>query len=102
MTIDELANNLQNWRKNKKSHRDKIPEEYWEAAIALAKKYSHTKIARQVGLSTSDLKRKMGKSVVFKKKKSPVQFKEIKISPRSSTPIFELMTAQGSIVRVYQ
>ena len=36
MTIEELLWKLDYWRKNKINHLDRIPKEYWEAAIKLA------------------------------------------------------------------
>ena len=38
MTIDDLAKKLQQWRKNKKTPSERIPEKYWLETIRYAKK----------------------------------------------------------------
>lgn len=57
MTIEELSEKLSLWRKNKKSKRDRIPEEYWDEAVKLAKESSSSTVAAQLNLSAGDLKK---------------------------------------------
>ena len=42
------------WRKNKTNHRDRIPKEYWEAAIKLAANTSPSAIASKISLNVRD------------------------------------------------
>jgi hypothetical protein len=40
MSIEELQKKLDHWRKSKTNHRERIPLEYWEAAVRLTNDFS--------------------------------------------------------------
>lgn len=104
MTTEELTKKLQAWRKNKKFPSERIPEEYWQEAVNLAKKHGKpANLAKKLGLSANDLKKKMGISIKKRKKNPQVHFQEIKLdNSNDRQPIFELITAQGLTLKVYQ
>ena len=104
MTIKELSKKIQQWRENKKSPSERIPDEIWKEAVKIARKTSaHAKVANQLGLNANDLRSKMGLPAKRRKKTENITFKEIKLdTPTSRQPIFELTTAQGVTLRVYQ
>ena len=99
MTIDELQKKLDHWRKNKKSHRDRIPLEYWEAAIKFAANSSPSTIATKLNLNVWDLRKRMGIPIKSEKK---IVFKELPVQTIEKRPIFELTTASGITLKVYQ
>lgn len=100
MTIDELQQNLETWRKNKKSTRDRIPQEYWDAVIRLSATHSLSQLGSKLNLNSNEIKRRMGtppeKKIIFKELSSlPAQGQERKL-------VFELSTASGLTLKVYQ
>lgn len=99
MTIEELQKKLDHWRKNKTNHRDRIPKEYWEAAARLASSSSPSTVASKLNLNVWDLKKRMGISTKTEKK---VVFKELPVQKAERKPIFELTTASGITLKVYQ
>jgi hypothetical protein len=100
MTIEELQKKMANWRKNKKSHRDRIPQEYWDQAVIFARKSSPSSVARKLGLNTTDLRKKLGNKPGRPKKK--ITFKEMKAPQALETPLFEISTAAGTTIKVYR
>jgi len=46
LTLEELKNQLENWRKNKTNHREPIPKELWEAAVELARFFQNLKVLK--------------------------------------------------------
>ncbi len=99
MTIEELQRKLDHWRKNKTNHRDRIPKEYWEAAIKLAANTSPSAIASKLSLNVWDLKKRMGIPTKAEKK---VVFKELPVQKIEKKPLFELTTASGITLKVFQ
>ena len=99
MTIEELSDKLNLWRKNKTSKRDRIPEEYWSEAIKLAHESSSSVVAAKLSLGANDLKKRMGSPPILKEK---VIFKELSPSPqKKSSLLVEFTTPAGMIIRVY-
>ncbi len=47
MTIEELQNKLDYWRKNKKSKLERIPPEFWDEVIKLAKESNPATVAEK-------------------------------------------------------
>lgn len=99
MTIEELQNKLDHWRKNKKSRRERIPEEFWLAAIKLATASTPARVATKLNLNVSELKKRMGVATPSEKK---IVFKELPVPNAERKPIFELMTSSGLTLKVYQ
>ena len=99
MSIDELEQKLNLWRRTKKSHKDRIPKEYWREAAILARKSSASSVATKLNLNITDLRKKMGLPAASKKK---VIFKELPINAPGKTPVFEITTASGITLKVYQ
>jgi hypothetical protein len=99
MTIEELSDKLNLWRKNKTSKRDRIPEEYWSEAIKLANESSSSVVAAKLSLGAYDLKKRMGSPPLPKEK---VIFKELPPAPqKKSSLLVEFTTPAGMIIRVY-
>jgi len=99
MTIEELQKKLDHWRKNKKSKLDRIPSEFWDEAIKLAKESTPSIVASRLSLNSADLKRRLG---IPSKLKEKVLFKELPRQSLEQAPIFELTTSSGLTLKVYQ
>ena len=99
MSIEELQKEFLNWRKSKKSHRDPIPAELWEAAVELAKSSGHSLVADKLAISTTDLKRRMGIDSQSRKK---FVFQELATPMLEKKMIFELTFPGGVSLKVYQ
>ncbi|MBM3709060.1 MAG: hypothetical protein FJW61_01360 [Actinobacteria bacterium] len=80
ITIDEIRSQLENWRQNKRNHREPIPKELWQAAADLAKKHSINTVSKALRLSYADLKvRLYGPSKPKpSKRQKPASFIELK------------------------
>ncbi|MBT7339163.1 MAG: hypothetical protein HN802_05695 [Candidatus Jacksonbacteria bacterium] len=107
MSIDELERKIGKWRRNKTSIRDRMPENCWEAAVELAGKSSASRVASRLKINVNDLKRRMAHQQVATQSTKPkslksITLKEIPLSSRSSGYLFEIVSPNGTIIRVYQ
>ena len=66
MTIDEVRRHFEEWRKNRQA-RSPIPDELWSAAAELARKDGVSRIAAELHLDGSKLKRLMGTKATLEK-----------------------------------
>jgi len=80
LTLEELKNQFENYRKNKSYKREPIPKHLWQAAAELAKKHSIATASKELGLKYSSIKEYIYGPPVSKnkdRKKSPC-FVELK------------------------
>ncbi len=99
MTIEELSDKLNHWRKNKTSRRERIPEEFWTEAVKLAKESSSSKVAAKLSLGANDLKKRMRSPSLPKEK---IIFKELPPVPqKKSSLLVEFTTPSGMSIKVY-
>ncbi len=61
-TLPEVQARFADWRKTK-HHRSRIPEELWTAAVMLSQEHSLCKISQALGLSYTDLKERVQRSL---------------------------------------
>ena len=61
-TLPEVQSRFADWRKSK-HHRSRIPEDLWTAAVNLCQEHSLCKISQALGLSYTDLKERVQKSL---------------------------------------
>ncbi len=57
-TLAEVQSRFAEWRKIK-NHRDRIPGDLWVAAVMLSQKHATYKVAKVLGLSYTDLKKRV-------------------------------------------
>lgn len=57
-TLEEVQNRFRIWRKTRKK-RTTIPGDLWQAAIKLTQSYSINTVSKALGLSNTDLKRRV-------------------------------------------
>ena len=81
-TIEEVKNQLENWRKNKRNHREPVPKDLWQAAVELARKHSINTVSKALRLSYADLKDRLYGPTISKKKvkENSPSFIELKCS----------------------
>jgi hypothetical protein len=97
--IEEVRQRLESWRKIKK-HRQPIPEDIWQDAAGLARKYSVNTISKTLRLSYTDLKDRVCGPSKTKQKSS--DFIEIGYSQPSIIPetTIEMENKKGSRFKV--
>lgn len=61
-TLPEVQSRFADWRKTKQ-HRSRIPEDLWVAAVTLSQAHSLCKITQTLGLSYTDLKERVQRSL---------------------------------------
>ncbi|MHB8277109.1 MAG: hypothetical protein ACYDIA_05605 [Candidatus Humimicrobiaceae bacterium] len=67
-TLEEVRDQLENWRKNKTNHREPIPKELWQQSADLAKKHSINEVSKALRLSYADLKDRLYGPTISKQK----------------------------------
>jgi hypothetical protein len=50
LTLEELKNQLEDYRKNKSYNQQPIPKQLWQAAADLARKHSIATVSKELGL----------------------------------------------------
>jgi len=103
LTLEELKNQLEDYRKNKSYHRQPIPKELWQAAADLAKKHSIATISKELRLRYANLKEHMYGPPISKnkfKEKFP-SFVELKYSqPLLSDITVDIENKRGCRMRI--
>lgn len=62
MTLESVFLSFQQWRSQRSSRAERIPERLWTMAISLYPKYKISHICQRLGLSGSQLKQRIGES----------------------------------------
>lgn len=57
--LDQLAGQFEHWRRNRSHPSERIPQTLWDQAVALATVIPYSRVAKQLRLSPSDLKKQM-------------------------------------------
>jgi hypothetical protein len=57
--LDQLARQFAHWRQNRSHPSERIPQTLWDRAAALATVIPYSRVAKQLRLSPSDLKKQM-------------------------------------------
>ena len=57
--LDQLAGQFEHWRQNRSHPSERIPQALWDQAAALATAIPYSRVAKQLRLSPSDLKKQM-------------------------------------------
>jgi hypothetical protein len=56
--LESVRQELDQWRKNRKSRRTRIPERFWQSAVELTKEHGVYRVARALRLDYSALKKR--------------------------------------------
>ena len=73
-TMAEVASHFEEWRREKKNRRERIPERLWAEAIDLLSDYPISEVAKQLRLSGTDLKKQQAANVKDAKTSKEEQF----------------------------
>ena len=103
-TLEEIKDNLENWRKTKTSMREPIPTKLWHQAVELCQKHSVSCVAKTLRLSYTDLRKRVYGPSISKRpinKKDPA-FIEIKYQQPllTSEAIVEIEDKSGLKMRI--
>lgn len=102
-TITDVQYRFSEWRKNKK-HRERIPENLWVAAVMLSQDNTLHKISRTLGLSYTDLKKRVASSKTLHScsADSSQDFIPIDIAPlHTAECIIEMEHRNGNKMRMH-
>ena len=108
-TLEDVKRRFTQWRKNK-SHRDRIPEELWAAAVSLYDRYPITQILKELRLEHGDLKKRIRQRQEHSLEAlQPVAFVEVPLSVISSRlqvidsecDHFEIERRDGAKMRIF-
>jgi hypothetical protein len=55
LSLQEIYHQLENWRRNKRSTKERIPESIWQATVELTCEYSIGHLSKKLGLSYTKL-----------------------------------------------
>lgn len=116
VTLDTLAQAINNWRANKKSMQERIPDSIWEQVLILSEKYSEASLRAATGISSAQFRRKLAEHstpATPKKPSAQVDFCEVKqIKPNpplykpnkilaTNTLIVEFCRDDGRIMKIH-
>lgn len=102
-TLPEVQSRFAQWRKTK-NHRDRIPEDLWAAAVMLSQKHAIYKVAKVLGLSYTQLKKRVlsNKPLQTCSEGPSHEFIPIDIPPVNSAEcIIEMEHHNGNKVRMH-
>jgi hypothetical protein len=118
ITLDDLVMEVNDWRANKRSRNERIPEYIWQKVFALLKKFPDSTICAALGIPKAKLnqereERKYVKTVELvltdEPESSPVDFCEAEEEalykpariPATNTLIVEFCRADGRIMKIH-
>ena len=97
MTVEEIAQEFENWRSSRTIAKEPIPARLWVKAIKVSEQTSPTEVAKACKVAVSKIKRKMG---VKLPKSQKMKFNKVPALP-ASVPYIELITPSGIQVKIY-
>ena len=103
LTLEELKNQLENYRKNKSYNREPIPKELWQAAADLAQKHSIAAVSKELRLRYASLKEHIyGPPIPNKFKEKLPSFVELKCTqPLTSEEVtVDIENKRGARMRI--
>ena len=118
VTLDELVQDMNEWRAHKETRGEQIPEEIWQKILPLLKKFPEPTICIALGITKMQLRRKLDEQKyistieIIPTKTTRVDFceaKEIPIPiykpapkiPATNTLVVEFCRADGRIMKIH-
>jgi len=106
LTLEEVAEHFERWRRNKKKG-DRIPQPLWDEAIGLVETHGVSRVTRTLRLSATDLNKRRGIVGTRQPRQAPVAqaaFVEIEHTPMAvpdaETQWMELERPDGMRLRI--
>ena len=104
LTLDEVTERVEAWRKDPKSPR-LMPEELWTAAVSLTKEYTIHRVSKTLRVNYTALKKRVhpGDKGLPAKKVQPHAFIELGIgqSPAISECVIEMEDSSGARMKMH-
>ena len=98
--IKRVRDRLEDWRRKKRTRRERIPDRLWSAAAALCRDHSVHRISRWLHLNHTDLKRRV--EAALPKKGEPTFLELVSAAPASSPEcMVELEDACGARMKIH-
>ena len=85
LTLEEVAEHFERWRRNKKRG-DRIPQPLWDEAIGLVETHGISQVTRTLRLSATDLNKRRGIVRASQRRQTPIAetaFVEVERAPIS-------------------
>ena len=106
LTLEEVAEHYERWRRNKKRG-DRIPKPLWDEAIGLVETHGVSRVTRTLRLSATDLNKRRGIVGTRQRRQAPVAeaaFVQIEhtpfAAPDAQTQWMELERPDGMRLRI--
>jgi hypothetical protein len=106
LTLEEVAEHFERWRRNKKKG-DRIPQPLWDEAIGLVQTHGVSRVTRTLRLSATDLNKRRGIVGTRQRRQEPVgeaTFVQIEhtpiAAPDAETQWMELERPDGMRLRI--
>jgi len=109
LTLAEVAEHFERWRKNKRKG-DRIPEQLWSEAAGLVSTYGVSRVARTLRLSGRDLNKRRGMTEAVRNEEASggypsfVEMDRVELQsvagPESAAVWMELERADGMRLRI--
>jgi hypothetical protein len=106
LQLDQLAGQFAHWRQHRSHPSARIPQALWDQAAALATVIPYSRVAQQLRLAPSDLKKQMKTQRGFPCQTSTPAWSFIEVPPVSHQPVagsdteIELERADGARLRL--
>lgn len=100
--LDQLAGQFEQWRQTRTHRSERIPQAFWDHAVALATTLPPARVAKQLRLRLADLKKQMGNRSVAPAAAAPRSWSFVEVPPAPAEPIppaailIELSRADGT------
>lgn len=106
LQLNQLAGQFAHWRQHRSHPAERIPQALWDQAAALATVVPYSRVAQQLRLSPSDLKKQMETQRGFTCQTSTPALSFIEVPPVAERPVtgpnteIELERADGARLRL--
>jgi len=84
--LDQLAAQFTHWRQTRPHPSARIPQPFWEQAVALTAVMPPSRVAKQLRLRLQDLKKQMGRRAAAPAAGSPTALGFVEVPPASAWP----------------
>jgi hypothetical protein len=84
--LDQLAGQFEHWRQTRPSPRSRIPQALWDQAVSLTQALSPSRVAKQLRLGWTDLKKQIAAHRASPAASPPTTLGFVEVPPAPSWP----------------
>ncbi len=105
--LDQLAGQFEHWRQTRPSPRSRIPQELWDQTVSLTQVLSPSRVAKQLRLGLTDLKKQIAAHHGSPAAPPPIPLGFVEVPPAPSWPQappatqIEMYRADGARVSIH-